>query len=507
MKNDISRQSYDPRKHFSRVLMQQGRVQLDADWNEQVSIFLHYLRTLATDLIGPHAGPAANCGFGIIDAERAVKDRASLPWKDVKEDEIKKAAAAAGFYVGPGRYYVDGLLCENDDFREYTSQGDAPLESTGKLAAGDYAAYLDVWERHVSGVEDEDIKEVALHGLDTATRAKVVWQVKLLKLDPAAAPAVAPAPGPAPAPAAHPTCDAGAAALAKSVVRDLPRLRARPAPGDISDDPCTLSPDSRYRGPENQLYRVEIHHGGDAKTATFKWSRENGSVIFPVLNVVFDERSAQTTVSLANFGPDASLGLREGDWVELVDDISTLQGRADPLLKVHAIQREDGLVIFTGKSALTFVKNKHALLRRWDQSERQAGATPLSEGTIPVTLAAVGGTGWLDLEYGLQVQFGLPPAGQFRTGDYWLIPTRVSDVGGEGLIQWPRDTAADGTTTPADRPPSGIAHHYAPLAVVSVDGDGKVNLVTDCRTQFSPLPGGPPATLFPDPGAVPVWSE
>ena len=41
--NDITRATFHRVKHFSRVLMQQGRVQLDADWNEQVSILLHYL--------------------------------------------------------------------------------------------------------------------------------------------------------------------------------------------------------------------------------------------------------------------------------------------------------------------------------------------------------------------------------------------------------------------------------------------------------------------------------
>ena len=38
MSGDYSRQRFDPRKQFSAVLMQQGRVQLDADWNEQGAI-------------------------------------------------------------------------------------------------------------------------------------------------------------------------------------------------------------------------------------------------------------------------------------------------------------------------------------------------------------------------------------------------------------------------------------------------------------------------------------
>ena len=57
MRGDFSRDTFDPRRHFSRVLMQQGRVQLDADWNEQTAILLRYLRTLAADVFGAHAGP------------------------------------------------------------------------------------------------------------------------------------------------------------------------------------------------------------------------------------------------------------------------------------------------------------------------------------------------------------------------------------------------------------------------------------------------------------------
>jgi len=68
MKGDFTRDTFDPHHHFSRVLMQQGRVQLDADWNEQTSILLHYLRTLARDVLGAAAGPASDLGFEIITA-------------------------------------------------------------------------------------------------------------------------------------------------------------------------------------------------------------------------------------------------------------------------------------------------------------------------------------------------------------------------------------------------------------------------------------------------------
>ena len=54
MKGDFTRETFNKSKHFSRVLMQQGRVLLDADFNEQSAIILHYLRTLAADLFGPY---------------------------------------------------------------------------------------------------------------------------------------------------------------------------------------------------------------------------------------------------------------------------------------------------------------------------------------------------------------------------------------------------------------------------------------------------------------------
>src|SRR5438105_4597295 len=97
MKGDYSRDTFDPAKHFSRVLMQQGRVQLDADWNEQGAILLHYLQTLAADLIGSYGGPLDHLGFEIKPVPAT--------------DPTKLTDLSIGF----GRYYVDGILCENPE--------------------------------------------------------------------------------------------------------------------------------------------------------------------------------------------------------------------------------------------------------------------------------------------------------------------------------------------------------------------------------------------------------
>lgn len=51
MKGDFTRFTHDPGRRFRGVLMQQGRVQLDADWNEHVAIRDRLERVTNTDVI------------------------------------------------------------------------------------------------------------------------------------------------------------------------------------------------------------------------------------------------------------------------------------------------------------------------------------------------------------------------------------------------------------------------------------------------------------------------
>ena len=88
MKADLSRDSHHRQNRYARVLMQQGRVLLDADWNEQVAILLDMHRALAADLIGPHGGPGD--GFAITCNDDLLCD----------------------VEIGWGRYYVEGVAAE-----------------------------------------------------------------------------------------------------------------------------------------------------------------------------------------------------------------------------------------------------------------------------------------------------------------------------------------------------------------------------------------------------------
>ena len=65
MPGDYSRVTFKRENFYSGVLKQQGRVELDADDNEQLSIQHYRDETEATDVIGQAGVPKKNDGFKI----------------------------------------------------------------------------------------------------------------------------------------------------------------------------------------------------------------------------------------------------------------------------------------------------------------------------------------------------------------------------------------------------------------------------------------------------------
>jgi hypothetical protein len=469
MKGDFTRDSFDPRKDFTRVMMQQGRPQLDADWNEQVAIFFKSWQNLISDFIGPHAGPERDCGFGIL-AEGDFPLPADGPLSAEEQKKLREMLQDQGnFLIGPGRYYVDGLLCTNPGYVTFLKQpglpGSAPLENIHHKCL----VYLDVWERHVTYLEDDCVREVALApGVDTCTRAQLVWQVRSFELR------------------TEEKQEIDCAWVKKEWTeifrhwqpkhRGHLRARADRAAEGASLDPAVVSPAADFRGAANQLYRVEIHQGGvssNAKGPTFKFSRENGSVIFPIVSI------AEPVVTLGHLGRDARSGLSIGDWVELVDDSYTLQNRAEPLRQVEKIDSEKMQVTLRGQAASAVGEDpaKHPLLRRWDhkQGDPKRGGLELKDGAA-VLRETDEGKFWLALENGVQIQFRKSePSNHYRTGDYWLIPARTAT----GDVLWPRHHGE-----PEALEPHGVPHHYAPLAILSFNRDEVLETRSDCRLKF-----------------------
>jgi hypothetical protein len=428
MKGDFSRDAFDVRRHDYRVLMQQGRVQLDADWNEQAAIVLHRLETIVRDVFGAAGGPGENCGFAV--------------YADGEDGK---------FGVGAGRYYVDGMLVENH----------RPQPFGGQLDSGHaYIVYLDVWEEFVAPQQDSALLDPALDGLDTTARTRSAWRVRTQRVN------------------ALPTPDELADTwpygyLGPDLVGPRGRLAASVTAGTDRSDPALGAVPAGYHGTENHLYRVEIHHPGTAAGgATFKWSRDNGAVAYAIRSV------ADKLVTLDTSGRDAHIALHAGDWVEICDDDDA--GAQAPARALFAVAHADPAVrTVTLKAApgYAFDAGKHPVLRRWDQR-----SAPL-----PVVESWAGDdNGWTLLEDGIAVRFAPAESGDeepvYRTGDYWMIPARTAG----GTLLWPKDAAGDALL----REPGGVQHRFAPLAGIHIASTGKMTIDRerhDYRRIFRPL--------------------
>ncbi|MFN9029467.1 MAG: DUF6519 domain-containing protein [Betaproteobacteria bacterium] len=466
MSGDHTRLTFRPRDNYSAVGAQQGRVTLDADWNEAADIQDRRWRAETLDVLG----------------------RAIVPRTDLDPDGVPSGfrivAAGTSFTIGRGRAYVDGLQPEN--------HGAAPVafdavlaESRGTLAvaygaqpylpfapalpAGRIAVYLDVWQREVTWVEDPLILEKAI-GVDTTTRTQTVWQVRALGVDAAvtcATPLTSiPAFGTAHPPAAG-------------------RLTTGVVSGPVSSDPCVIAAAGGYRGTENRTYRVQIAAAGGLGSARFCFARDNASIVSRVTSI----QTGGLVLGVSRIGRDDTLRFRRGDWVEITNDIRELHGQAGEIRQIVQDPDEDRLEITLGGAALTLGTPSAATpfvfsgtdpgttntrVKLWHQRGLvldTGGGTlvdltsPASSGTIPVPASSATE---IVLGDGVKISFALEGSGQFRVGDYWIFAARTIDGSVEPLT---------------NAPPRGIHHHFAKLAV------GTLPSLSDCR-RFWPPSGG-----------------
>lgn len=520
MKGDFTRDTFRRFKDYSSVRMQQGRVQLDSDWNEQAEIELQREGALLSDLMGQGGIPRRGSVDRVGDSEFTIAyDQPITGNRLVIGASI---FAMAGKYVG--RAYVDSRLVEQEyptldvtidhadigsltwtvhvptlslpdgrqlqvgtiimldraDFKlpfdkrrvalftsvitaiaggnTLTIKADpfstqAWAQTAARLfglysydnqpyypsapalpTTGQYLAYLDVWCRHITPVEDPPLREAALGGPDTATRTQTIWQVKLLSItDPA-------------------TVDDGS--WMDAVAPKLPgtlKARYNPAPGQA-------------QALENRLYRVEIHQGGTPSmtTVTFKWSRDNGSQAAPWI-------SGSTQLNVATQGRDEALGFAKDQWIELTDDVADLLNHPGSFVQISAPPDPTNngqlltVTVPAGADSTYAHYSGHPKVRRWDSS---------SGASYPPAVT----TAWIALENGIEVQFDT--SATYQTGDYWLIPARPSESG----IEWPQDAVPLPIPLPARR----AEHGY--LALSLIDFGTTPPTLTDKRRLFTEIP-------------------
>ena len=82
MKADLSRLTFDPARRYRAVRMQQGRVQMDSDWNEQQDILNRRIETETEDTVGDVGVPLAAPGFALAPAGKDLSRWGGRPDKD-----------------------------------------------------------------------------------------------------------------------------------------------------------------------------------------------------------------------------------------------------------------------------------------------------------------------------------------------------------------------------------------------------------------------------------------
>lgn len=459
---DLSRIRFDARKDFLGVLMQQGRVQLDSDWNDWVAQLGRRIQAGALDTFGAAAVPRETPDGFLIEAANATLS------------------------IGAGRMYVDGLLVENHgappadrwdsrlaeltstDAVDYTAQPYLPNPQPLPETPGPHLVYLDVWQREIGHLQDASLIESAV-GVDSTGRLQTVWQVKLL------------------ADIGDSTCateDTDVPNWGDTIAPSGARLSTTTGPLTEPPNPCQVPPGAGYTGLENQLYRIEIHTPGAAGTATFKWSRDNATVATPVTHI----NPAGDQLTVESVGRDDVLRFDDGDWIEITDDWRELHNLPGELRRIslgggvddatRTIELESAVTAgwFPVDAQNATDPRRHTLIRRWDQSGqvREEDGTPYADLDAAISTGEIvvppSGTR-VFLEHGILVDFDLDPTGgEFTTGDHWVVAARAVDNSIDEL-----DRAA----------PLGVHHHYARLAVVTFP-DGE----TDCRTLWPPLSEG-----------------
>jgi hypothetical protein len=358
--------------------MQQGRVQMDADWNEQIDITDYRDRLFTEDFLGDTVGPSMGAGFAI----GVTADQQDLT-------------------IGLGRYYVNGLLVENSNSLYFTNQTDYP-NATLPTQDGVYLAYLDVWQRSLSVADDADMAESALGGADTATRLYTVAQVKLMPVDSTGITNLT----------YNALFDANAA-IDSPAYNNAQQWNAMANRLPSNMQAAQLLPDvTTMTSNVDTTYRIQIHEGGNVTQATYKTSIDN-----PLVQVIISAIDASNNiVTLATQPLDDQLAFAVGQWLELSTAVRDTAKMPGDMVQITAA--DNVVLTVSGEIGADVVEAANtpsgdAIARRWQQNA--IGVTNSNKNP---------------LEVGLAINF---LGNAFENGNYWQITTDTVNH----TINWP----------------------------------------------------------------------
>jgi uncharacterized protein DUF6519 len=458
MGSDRARVTYDRKQQYRSVVMQQGRVTLEADWNEAGQITNEEIRREALDFVGPCGTP--DDGYLVVPAT-------SVPFD---------------FSIQPGTMYVGGMRAHllgpvqysnQPDWRDYDPEDPfwvdlAGFTSSPPISPKDEFVYLYLREQEISAVEDPDLRDVALGGPDTAQRtrllqrfvrtassgtdclsglasAEAMWKTQGLFFDPDS-----------------------------MRLRSWSTLQVGFSTQTQTPSPCQPQGQGGYLGPDNQLIRVQISGIDQAGNPKFIWGFDDASFFY---RVHIDPSNSQS-LDFQSIPVDASHQPISGQAVEVLRTaadlpnggevaatsgfVFTLQQNYDPDLKSVAIPL--GFSLPPDYTNSNQSPPNQLFLRVWEQ---ELGFTPgKPQALISPALGPIG------ILVTLQTSGNQP----FHVGDYWMFAVR---------------SATPQTVYPEHyqngfQAPDGPRLWACPLGVIAWSEDVGT-LVSDCRNQFDNL--------------------
>jgi hypothetical protein len=457
--SDRARISYDKTREYRSVVVQQGRVTLEADVNEQAVIASEALRYETIDIIGPTGTP--DNGY------------------------LVSVNAGGNLIVGPGIMYVGGWRMRFPqpvpvaDQPEWIDQ--PPPAWTQNNNEGLYVIALLVTEQEVQAVEDQALREVALGGPDTAARTRLMQHI-----------------------VAVPTNDNTCAAVFKDWDRTLKPLGLALHPDTFAldfnaalqvsfyppagpADPCCPPAQGGYLGADNQLVRVTVtSYDTTTHAGTLMWGWNNASFLYRATLVDATANPQILTLSPAPVDSEHSPQINQ-----VIEVLRSTMELGNPL-DLNFIAAPEGDVITLASAGTVFDPTTNQLtlpagtmltggyatdtnplfVRLW-QAE-----VPFTDGT-PAQLDTVSGLA-------VTVHMAALPSGPLEARPFWdfaVRPNTPQQVYPQRYLEGPQG-------------PTGPRRWLTDLAIIEASGvnpttgkAGGITIVADCRVPFNPLPG------------------
>jgi hypothetical protein len=435
MPSDISRTSDEQR--YDGVVMQQGRVILDRDFNALRQTIDGRIDHDALDFVGPCGTPDDGFEIGAAAAVATSPPAPPLLMLAFVPPRNPTSSSSDNFSISPGTMYVGGQRAVFPpripgqgpvDYSYFDQPNwispDAPI-----FPLTQEFIYLHLLEHTVSAVEDPELKDVALGGPDTTQRLHLMKRVKRLTVTSA-------------------DCIAARAQAVGQWLRQglhfdpqtmrlIPQATLRISYADPTTraNPCDPIAQGGYLGADNQLIRVQISDGGVAGGAPqLLWGTDNASFLY---RATISTQTAATLV-LGQSPVDAFHIPQQGQVIEVLRSafvIDTEPNAGDPLQPdiIRCVAETRGFICTltapyqpdTRMLSLNqplpaeYLSDTHPLFVRIWQSQIRA-FNP--DGNTPYPLQYVDGS-----QTGVQVTISTAPAGgSLPIGAYWMFAVRPS---------------------------------------------------------------------------------